>query len=884
MRKELPKTYEPQEVEGKIYQSWMDAGCFKAAPNPDKKPFCIVMPPPNVTGQLHMGHAMDATLQDILIRYKRMQGYEALWMPGTDHAGIATQIKVEEELRKNEGLTRYDLGREKFLERVWDWKHKYGDRIVEQQKKLGASCDWDRARFTMDEGCSRAVRETFCELYDKGLIYKGSRIINWCPHCLTALSDAEVEYQDKPGHLWYIRYPLADGSGDLVVATTRPETMMGDTGVAVNPEDERFKDLVGKTCILPIMNREIPIVADEYVELGFGTGAVKMTPAHDPNDFEVGLRHNLEVIRCIDDDGKINENGGPYNGMDRYECRKAIVKDLEEQGYLIKTEDYSHNVGTCYRCHNDVEPLISAQWFVKMAPLAKEALRVVNDGEVQFIPERFTKTYTNWMENVHDWCISRQLWWGHQIPAWTCADCGHITVDRADPTCCAKCGSKNITREEDVLDTWFSSALWPFSTLGWPDKTPELDYFYPTSVLVTGYDIIFFWVARMIFSGCEQMGKYPFEKVLIHGLVRDDKGRKMSKSLGNGIDPLEMAEKYGADALRFNLITGNSPGNDMRFYVEKCEAMRNFANKIWNASRFVMMNLTIDQVELPEKLELEDKWVLSKLNTLIREVTENMDAYELGVASAKVYDFIWDTYCDWYIELTKDRMRSADTAENAQNVLCYVLIQVLRLLHPFMPFITEEIYQALPHMAGQEGGFIMTSPWPVWREDLNFRDEEEAMEMVMDAIRAIRGRRAEMNVAPSRKVKLTIATAYHDVFTAGAPFFLRLASAGEVEVIPAAQAGSSDEMRREGMVEVITHAARVFMPLAELVDVKAELERIAKEKAKAEGHLKGIEAKLSNEAFTSKAPAHIVQNQRDQAEKLRSLIAQLDASAAALNK
>ncbi len=884
MRKELPKTYEPQEVEGKIYQSWMDAGCFKAAPNPDKKPFCIVMPPPNVTGQLHMGHAMDATLQDILIRYKRMQGYEALWMPGTDHAGIATQIKVEEELRKKEGLTRYDLGREKFLERVWDWKHKYGDRIVEQQKKLGASCDWDRARFTMDEGCSRAVREAFCELYDKGLIYKGSRIINWCPHCLTALSDAEVEYQDKPGHLWYIRYPLADGSGDLVVATTRPETMMGDTGVAVNPEDERFKDLVGKTCILPIMNREIPIVADEYVELGFGTGAVKMTPAHDPNDFEVGLRHNLEVIRCIDDDGKINENGGPYNGMDRYECRKAIVKDLEEQGYLIKTEDYSHNVGTCYRCHNDVEPLISAQWFVKMAPLAKEALRVVNDGEVQFIPERFTKTYTNWMENVHDWCISRQLWWGHQIPAWTCADCGHITVDRADPTCCAKCGSKNITREEDVLDTWFSSALWPFSTLGWPDKTPELDYFYPTSVLVTGYDIIFFWVARMIFSGCEQMGKYPFEKVLIHGLVRDDKGRKMSKSLGNGIDPLEMAEKYGADALRFNLITGNSPGNDMRFYVEKCEAMRNFANKIWNASRFVMMNLTIDQVELPEKLELEDKWVLSKLNTLIREVTENMDAYELGVASAKVYDFIWDTYCDWYIELTKDRMRSADTAENAQNVLCYVLIQVLRLLHPFMPFITEEIYQALPHMAGQEGGFIMTSPWPVWREDLNFRDEEEAMEMVMDAIRAIRGRRAEMNVAPSRKVKLTIATAYHDVFTAGAPFFLRLASAGEVEVIPAAQAGSSDEMRREGMVEVITHAARVFMPLAELVDVKAELERIAKEKAKAEGHLKGIEAKLSNEAFTSKAPAHIVQNQRDQAEKLRSLIAQLDASAAALNK
>ena len=590
------------------------------------------------------------------------------------------------------------------------------------------------------------------------------------------------------------------------------------------------------------------------------------------------------VLRVLDDNGKVNENGGKYQGLDRYAARKAIVADLEAQGYLVKVEDYNHNVGTCYRCHSDVEPLISAQWFVKMEPLAREALRVVRDGEVKFVPDRFSKIYTNWMENVHDWCISRQLWWGHRIPAWTCQDCGGITVSETGPTECEHCHSAHIVQEEDVLDTWFSSALWPFSTLGWPEETEDYKYFYPTGVLVTGYDIIFFWVARMIFSGCEQMGKYPFEKVLIHGLVRDDKGRKMSKSLGNGIDPLEMAEKYGADALRFNLITGNSPGNDMRFYVEKCEAMRNFANKIWNASRFVMMNLTIDQVELPEKLELEDKWVLSKLNTLIREVTENMDAYELGVASAKVYDFIWDTYCDWYIELTKDRMRSADTAENAQNVLCYVLIQVLRLLHPFMPFITEEIYQALPHMAGQEGGFIMTSPWPVWREDLNFRDEEEAMEMVMDAIRAIRGRRAEMNVAPSRKVKLTIATAYHDVFTAGAPFFLRLASAGEVEVIPAAQAGSSDEMRREGMVEVITHAARVFMPLAELVDVRAELERIAKEKAKAEGHLKGIEAKLSNEAFTSKAPAHIVQNQRDQAEKLRSLIAQLDASAAALNK
>ena len=879
MRKELPKIYDPQEVEGKIYQAWTDANCFHAEPNPNKKPFSIVMPPPNVTGQLHMGHAMDATLQDILVRYKRMQGYEALWMPGTDHAGIATQIKVEEELRKNEGLTRYDLGREKFLERVWDWKHKYGNRIVEQQKKLGSSCDWERERFTMDEGCSKAVRETFCELYDKGLIYKGSRIINWCPHCITALSDAEVEYQDKPGHLWYIRYPLADGSGDITIATTRPETMLADTGVAVNPEDEKFKHLIGKKCVLPIMNREIPIVGDEYCEIGFGTGAVKMTPAHDPNDFEVGLRHNLEVIRCIGDDGKINENGGKYEGMDRYECRKQIVKDLEELGFLVKTEDYSHNVGTCYRCGSDVEPLISAQWFVKMEPLAKEALRVVNEGEVKFIPDRFSKTYTNWMENVHDWCISRQLWWGHQIPAWTCEECGHITVDREDPTCCAKCGSAKINREEDVLDTWFSSALWPFSTLGWPEKTDMLDYFYPTSVLVTGYDIIFFWVARMIFSGCEQMKKYPFDKVFIHGLVRDDKGRKMSKSLGNGIDPLEMADKYGADALRFNLITGNSPGNDMRFYVEKCEAMRNFANKIWNASRFVMMNLTIDEVKLPEKLELEDKWVLSKLNTLIKEVTDNMEAYELGVASAKVYDFIWDTYCDWYIELTKGRMQNEETAIAAQNVLCYVLIQMLKLLHPFMPFITEEIYQALPHMAGDDAKFIMVSDWPVYDEKFCFTAEEQDMENIMDAIRAIRNRRAEMNVSPAKKVKLTIATAEKDAFTAGAPFFLRQASASEVVVVGADEIPAAD-----GQVEVITHAARVFMPLAELVDIQQELERIAKEKAKAEGHLKGIEAKLNNEAFTSKAPANIVQQQRDQADKLRALIAKLDESAAAMSK
>ena len=879
--KELPKVYEPQQVEGRIYRMWMDHDCIKATPNPDKKPFSIVMPPPNVTGQLHMGHAMDSTLQDILTRFKRMQGYSALWLPGTDHAGIATQIKVEEELRTKEGLTRYDLGREKFLQRVWQWKEKYGNRIVEQQKKMGASCDWSRSRFTMDEGCSKAVRETFCELYDKGLIYKGSRIINWCPHCLTALSDAEVEYVDKPGHLWYIRYPLSDGSGDIVVATTRPETMMGDTGVAVNPEDEKFKHLIGKTCILPIMNREIPIVGDEYCEIGFGTGAVKMTPAHDPNDFEVGLRHNLEVIRVIADDGTINENGGKYNGMDRYECRKAIVKDLEEQGYLIKTEPYSHNVGTCYRCHNDVEPLISAQWFVKMEPLAKEAIRVVNDGTIKFVPERFTKTYINWMENVHDWCISRQLWWGHQIPAWYCDECGHINVKREDPTECEKCGCKHLTREEDVLDTWFSSALWPFSTMGWPDKdAADLNYWYPTSVMVTGYDIIFFWVARMIFSGMEQMKKEPFKTVFIHGLVRDDKGRKMSKSLGNGIDPLEMAEKYGADALRFNLITGNSPGNDTRFYVEKCEAMRNFANKIWNASRFVMMNLTIDRVELPEQLELEDKWVLSKLNTLVKEVTDNMDAFEIGVASAKVYDFIWDTYCDWFIELCKARLTGEDERSkvNAQNVLCYVLIETLKLLHPFMPFITEEIYQALPHTAEDKGEFIMLQKWPEYRDELSFPQEEEAMGLIIDAITAIRARRNEMNVAPSKKVHYTIATAHADTFARGIPFFKRLASASDVTVADA------NIPTPDGSIEVVTHAARVLMPLAELVDFEKELARIAKEKANAEKQLAGIENKLSNQGFIAKAPEAVVNGAREDAAKLRALIEKLDASAAAMKK
>ena len=879
MNKELPKVYEPQQVESRIYQMWEDHDCFKGVEDSKKKPFSIVMPPPNVTGQLHMGHALDCTLQDILTRFKRMQGYAALWVPGTDHAGIATQIKVEEELRVKEGKTRYDLGREKFLERVWKWKEEYGNRIVQQQKKMGVSCDWSRARFTMDEGCSKAVRETFRELYDKGLIYKGSRIINWCPHCVTALSDAEVEYVDKPGHLWYIRYPLADGSGDIVVATTRPETMMGDTGVAVNPNDEKFKHLIGKKCILPIMNREIPIVGDEYCEIGFGTGAVKMTPAHDPNDFEVGLRHNLEVIRVIADDGHINENGGPYNGMDRYECRKAIVKDLEEQGYLVKVEPYNHNVGTCYRCHNDVEPLISAQWFVKMEPLAKEALRVVNEGEVKFVPERFSKTYTNWMENCHDWCISRQLWWGHQIPAWTCDDCGHINVKREDPTVCEKCGSTHLTREEDVLDTWFSSALWPFSTLGWPEQTADLNYWYPTSVMVTGYDIIFFWVARMIFSGCEQMKKIPFHTVLIHGLVRDDKGRKMSKSLGNGIDPLEMAEKYGADALRFNLITGNSPGNDTRFYTEKCEAMRNFANKIWNASRFVMMNLTIDRYDLPaaDKLEREDKWVLSKLNRLVKEVTENLDSFEIGVASAKVYDFIWDTYCDWYIELTKTRLNGTDEDAKltAQNVLCYVLVTLLKLLHPFMPFITEEIYQALPKCDGAED-ILMTAQWPEYTETLSFPAEESAMEAVMDLIRAIRARRAEMNVPPSKKAELMIVTDQAEPYQQGLHFIQRLAYASNVTFPETAPADVT------GLVSVVTHDATAYLPLSELVDLAAERERIAKELEKAKNGLRITEGKLANEKFVAHAPENVVNAEREKVAKYQELIAKLEESAKAM--
>ena len=868
--KELNKVYEPKEVEERIYKMWEDGGAFRGIRDAQKKPFTIVMPPPNVTGQLHMGHAMDATLQDILIRYKRMKGFAALWVPGTDHAGIATQIKVEEALREQEGLTRYDLGRDKFLERVWDWKEKYGNRIVEQQKKLGASCDWERSRFTMDEGCSKAVREVFVSLYEKGLIYKGSRIINWCPHCTTALSDAEVEYKDKPGNLWHIRYPLSDGSGDVVVATTRPETMLGDTGVAVNPNDERYKSIVGKTCILPLVNKEIPIVADEYCDMEFGTGCVKMTPAHDPNDFEVGLRHNLEVIRVLDDNGKINEFGGKYQGLDRYEARKVIVKELEEQGYLVKVEEHQHNVGTCYRCGTDVEPIISAQWFVKMEPLAKEAIRVVEDGETKFVPERFSKTYTNWMENVRDWCISRQLWWGHQIPAWYCADCGHMTVSREDATECEHCHSKNITRDEDVLDTWFSSALWPFSTLGWPDKTEDLEFFYPTDVLVTAYDIIFFWVARMIFSGCEHTKQPPFHTVFIHGLIRDDKGRKMSKSLGNGIDPLEIIDQFGCDALRFNLVTGNSPGNDMRFYTERCEAMRNFANKIWNASRFVMMNLTIDKCELPQKLETEDRWILSKLNSVVAEVTENMDKFELGIAAQKVNDFIWDSFCDWYIELTKPRLNGEDQESNinAQKVLLYVLTEILKLLHPFMPFITEEIWQAIPH----NGDMLMLQSFPEYDEKLSFPRDEQDFEFLMDAIKAVRSRRAEMNVPPSRKAHIVVVTDKPRVFENGTAYLKKLAYAESVTVSDAVPENV------EGMVSVVTDQAKMFMPMAELVDLAKEKERLEKEIQKAQKEYDGQMAKLQNEKFLAKAPAEVVKTERERAEKAKALIENLTES------
>jgi len=866
--KELPKIYDPKAVEKKIYQMWLDGNYFHAERDANKKPFTIVIPPPNVTGQLHLGHAFDETIQDVLIRYKRMQGYAALWMPGTDHAGIATQIKVEEKLR-NEGKTRFDLGREKFLDEVWAWRDNYGGRIIEQLKILGCSCDWERERFTMDEICAKAVREAFVTMYEKGLIYKGNRIINWCPTCTTALSDTEVEHEDKPGSFWHIKYPIKDSDEYVVIATTRPETMLGDSGVAVSPDDERYKHLVGKLAILPLMNREIPIIADEYVDMEFGTGCVKMTPCHDPNDFEVGLRHDLEQILVMDENANII-NGGKYNGMNRYEARKAIVADLEELGLLVEIEEHSHNVGICYRCGDTVEPITSAQWFVKMKPLAEEAIHVVEDSTIKFVPERFSKTYLNWMENVHDWCISRQLWWGHQIPAWYCADCGHTTVSREDACCCEKCQSKNIERDPDVLDTWFSSALWPFSTLGWPDENEDLKYFYPTDVLVTGYDIIFFWVARMIFSGMEHMKQEPFKTVFIHGLIRDPQGKKMSKSAGNGVDPLEVIDEFGADALRFNISTGNSPGNDMRFYVERCQAMRNFANKIWNASRFVMMNLTIEKNELPDSLEMEDRWILSKLNSLTKEVCENLDKFELGIAADKIYDFIWDSFCDWYIELSKARLYGEDEAakENVQKVLLHVLTELLTLLHPFMPFITEEIWQALPH----EGEALMIRKYPEYSEARAFPQDEADFEKVMTAIKAIRSRRADMNVPPSKHPRLIIATEAVEAFEKGKAYFGKLAYAGEVEV------GTSAPANIDGMVAVVTDEARIFMPMAELVDLAKERERMEKELEKAKSDKEAQENKLANESFVSRAPEKVVNAEREKLEKAIALIENLTES------
>ena len=876
MRKELAKNYNPREFEDRIYSTWCEKGYFKPDSDSKKKPFSIVIPPPNVTGQLHMGHALDETLQDVLIRTKRMQGYSTLWVPGTDHAGIATQIKVEENLRVNEGLTRYDLGREKFLERVWDWKNQYGNRIISQLKKLGASCDWSRERFTMDEGCSRAVREVFVNLYDKGLIYRGYRIINWCPNCRTALSDAEVEYTEQPGSFWHIRYPVKDSDEYVTIATTRPETMLGDTAVAVHPEDERYAHLVGKTLILPIVNREIPVVADDYVERDFGTGCVKITPAHDPNDFEVGKRHNLEIIKVMNDDATINsEYGGKYAGMDRYEARRALVKDLEDGGYLVKIEPCAHNVGTCYRCKTTVEPITSDQWFVKMGPLAKPALDVVRSGEIKFEPERFTKTYTNWMENCHDWCISRQLWWGHRIPAFYCDACGKMTVSKTDITTCPECGAP-VRQEDDVLDTWFSSALWPFSTMGWPDKTADLERYYPTSVLVTGYDIIFFWVSRMIFSGMEHMGEKPFSTVFIHGLVRDAQGRKMSKSLGNGIDPLKVIDEYGADALRFALATGNAPGNDMRFSDEKIESARNFANKLWNASRFVLMNLEEDDEQLlkmPEESELsiEDKWILAKFNKLVKTVNDNIDNYEIGIALAEIYSFAWDNFCDWYIEMAKSRTFEEGTAGalTAKRVLVYVLTGIVKLLHPYMPFITEEIYQALPHTDES----VMISAYPTYDEKLDYSREEESVNRIIGCIVAVRNRRAEMNVPPSKRAKMFVVTKYADTFMKTEKILMKLASASEVNVV--------DSYDSDDAVMIATDFGSLFIPLSDVIDFEKERARLLGEVKKNDGEIERLEKKLSNEGFVAKAPAQVIEGER---AKLKKYLETREALAAALAK
>ena len=873
MSRELAKTYDPQEVEDRIYDFWLSGGYFHAEPDPEKKPYTIVIPPPNITGQLHIGHALDETFQDILIRWRRMQGYSALWLPGTDHASIATEAKIVEAMRK-EGLTKDDIGRDAFLERAWKWKEKFGGRIIEQLKKLGSSCDWERERFTLDEGCSKAVREVFVRLYEKGLIYRGERIINWCPHCRTSISDAEVEFSEHDGFFWHLRYPFKDGSGYIQLATTRPETMLGDTAVAVHPDDERYKDLVGKTLLLPLVNREIPVIADTYVERDFGTGVVKITPAHDPNDFEVGLRHNLPIINVMDDGGNINENGGKYAGMPALEARKLIVEELKQQGFLVKVEPIKHNVGSCYRCGTVVEPRISKQWFVKMKPLAEPAIDQVKNGEVKFVPERFEKIYYHWMENIKDWCISRQLWWGHRIPAWYCQDCGKMIVSRGEPHTCPKCGSKNLKQDEDTLDTWFSSALWPFSTLGWPDNTEDLKYYYPTDTLVTSYDIIFFWVARMIFSAIEQTGEVPFHTVLIHGLMRDSQGRKMSKSLGNGVDPLDIIDKYGADALRFMLATGNSPGNDMRFSDEKVESSRNFANKIWNASRFIHMNIDGHDVknELPADLAVEDKWIINSFNNVTKEITENLEHFELGIAVQKLYDFLWDEFCDWYIEIAKIRLNSEDekTAQNARRVLVWVMTGTLKLLHPFMPFITEEIWQTLPH----QGDSIMVSKWPEFEEEHSFPQAAGEMQRIMEAVRAIRNRRSEMNVPPSRKAHLYIATAAEDTFHDGAAIIAKLAYASEVEI--------GKEYEIEGAVTIVTPDARVYIPMEELVDKKAEIERLEKELESAQKQYDNTQAKLDNEKFMSKAPANVVEGVKQNAAKLSEHIALIQSSMEAL--
>ena len=862
---EIKKAYSPAEVEEKIYRRWMEKGYFHAKPNPDKKPYSIVMPPPNITGQLHMGHGLDNTIQDAIIRFKRMQGYETLWMPGTDHASIATEVKIVEQIKKQEGLSKEQIGRDGFMERAWKWKAQYGGRIVEQLKKLGTSCDWARERFTMDEGCNKAVKTLFVKLYEKGLIYKGSRIINWCPKCRTTLSDVEVEYEDQPSHLWNIRYDLADGSGSVTVATTRPETMLGDTGVAVNPADERYRDIVGKEVILPIMNRAIPVVADEYVDPAFGTGAVKMTPAHDPNDFEVAGRHNLEIIRVLDDEGRINENGGKYCGMDRYAAREAIVEELSRLGNLVSIEEYSHHVGKCYRCSTTIEPMISAQWFVSMKPLAEPAIAAVKEGKIKFVPERYAKIYFNWMENIRDWCISRQLWWGHRIPAYYCDACGEMVVAEENPGTCPKCGAP-MRQDEDVLDTWFSSGLWPFSTMGWPEKTPELDYFYPTSVLVTAYDIIFFWVARMIVFGIEVMGKVPFSYVNIHGIVRDEQGRKMSKSLGNGIDPLKVIEEYGADALRFSLASGTSPGNDMRFYDSKVRAASNFANKIWNAARFVAMNLTDRQADsgIDElQLDIADKWILTRLNQVISEVTENMEKFELGLACAKIYDFIWSEYCDWYIEMCKARLYEGtqEQKETAGLMLSYTLTQALKLLHPFMPFITEEIYVELLH-AGES---IMISDWPVYEQKQEYPAEAAVMEQAMEIIRNVRNLRAQMNVPPSKKARVLIATDKEEILKKAGSYICRLAFASEVEFYPA------DFAEPAGCAAAITAAGKVYLPLGELIDFDKELARLKKEAQNLENEVKRAQGKLENERFLEKAPKNVIDEERAKLEKYREM-------------